>query len=100
MLPILAAVLAFITIGGLGWVFVGGDDSTAQAVKRAQNLGEAKKSPAIARKAAAASPPPAKARPRVRSAAKPARATTRKSRVDTAAYSAASRASASSRSSP
>ena len=37
MLPILAAVLAFITIGGLGWVFVGGDDSSAQAVKRAQD---------------------------------------------------------------
>mgnify|MGYP006173872295 CR=1 FL=1 len=28
MLPILAAVLAFITIGGLGWAFVGGGDST------------------------------------------------------------------------
>ena len=26
MLPILAAVLAFITIGGLGWAFVGGGD--------------------------------------------------------------------------
>ena len=38
MLPILAAVLAFITIGGLGWVFVGGDDSSAQAVKRARSL--------------------------------------------------------------
>lgn len=60
MLPILAAVLAFITIGGLGWVFVGGDDSSAQAVKRAQSLGEAKKSPAIARKAAAANTPDAR----------------------------------------
>ncbi len=39
MLPILAAVLAFITIGGLGWVFVGGDDSSAQAVKRAEAMG-------------------------------------------------------------
>ena len=28
MLPILAAVLAFITIGGLGWAFVGGGDSS------------------------------------------------------------------------
>jgi len=54
MLPILAAVLAFITIGGLGWVFVGGDDSSSQAVKRAQALGEGKKNPAAARKAAAA----------------------------------------------
>ncbi|WP_313008147.1 type II secretion system F family protein [Brevundimonas vesicularis] len=60
MLPILAAVLAFITIGGLGWVFVGGDDSSAQAVKRAQNLGEPKKSAAIARKAAAANTPEAR----------------------------------------
>lgn len=38
MLPILAAVLAFITIGGLGWAFVGGDDSSAQAVKRAEGF--------------------------------------------------------------
>ncbi|WP_295169869.1 type II secretion system F family protein [uncultured Brevundimonas sp.] len=60
MLPILAAVLAFITIGGLGWVFVGGDDSSAQAVKRAQSMGEGKKNPAIARKAAAANTPEAR----------------------------------------
>ncbi len=60
MLPILAAVLAFITIGGLGWVFVGGDDSSAQAVKRAQSLGEPKKNPALARKAAAANTPEAR----------------------------------------
>ena len=38
MLPILAAILAFITIGGLGWAFVGGDDSTAQALKRAEGF--------------------------------------------------------------
>ncbi|MEC8534397.1 MAG: secretion protein F, partial [Pseudomonadota bacterium] len=43
MLPILAAVLAFITIGGLGWVFVGGDDSSSQALKRANKLGETKR---------------------------------------------------------
>ncbi|WP_295206133.1 type II secretion system F family protein [uncultured Brevundimonas sp.] len=60
MLPILAAVLAFITIGGLGWVFVGGDDSSAQAVKRAQSLGEPKKSAALARKAAANNTPEAR----------------------------------------
>ncbi len=60
MLPILAAVLAFITIGGLGWVFVGGDDSSAQAVKRAQSLGEPKKSAAVARKAAASNTPEAR----------------------------------------
>jgi tight adherence protein B len=39
MLPILAAILAFVTIGGLGWAFVGGDDSSTQALKRAQGLG-------------------------------------------------------------
>ena len=38
MLPILAAILAFITIGGLGWVLVGGDDSSAQALKRAESF--------------------------------------------------------------
>jgi tight adherence protein B len=60
MLPILAAVLAFITIGGLGWVLVGGDDSSAQAVKRAQGLSDAKKNPAMARKAAATNTPEAR----------------------------------------
>jgi tight adherence protein B len=60
MLPILAAVLAFITIGGLGWVFVGGEDSSSQAVKRAQAIGDGKKNPAIARKAAAANTPEAR----------------------------------------
>ncbi|CAN5425979.1 type II secretion system F family protein [soil metagenome] len=39
MLPILAAILAFVTIGGLGWAFVGGEDSSTQALKRAQGLG-------------------------------------------------------------
>lgn len=39
MLPILAAILAFVTIGGLGWAFVGGEDSSATALKRAQGLG-------------------------------------------------------------
>ncbi|MFN6980593.1 MAG: type II secretion system F family protein [Brevundimonas sp.] len=58
MLPILAAILAFITIGGLGWVFVGGDDSTDQAVKRAQNLGDGQRKAANARKAAVAANTP------------------------------------------
>lgn len=40
MLPILAAILAFITIGGLGWALVGGDDSSTQALKRAQGLNQ------------------------------------------------------------
>ena len=39
LLPILAAILAFITIGGVGWVLVGGDDSSNQAVKRAKTMG-------------------------------------------------------------
>ena len=49
MLPILAAILAFVTIGGLGWALVGGDDSSTQALKRAQGLNQ--RSP-TARKAA------------------------------------------------
>lgn len=50
MLPLLAAFLAFVTIGGIGWVLVGGDDSGAQAVKRAQTF--AKANPQLARKQA------------------------------------------------
>ena len=38
MLPILAAILAFITIGGVGWVLVSGDDGSGQAVKRAKAI--------------------------------------------------------------
>lgn len=56
MLPILAAVLAFITIGGLGWAFVGGGDSSDAAVKRAQNFGAPKQSATAAKKAAANTP--------------------------------------------
>lgn len=53
MLPILAAVLAFITIGGLGWAFVGGDAPSDQGVKRARALGAAPNA-AAARKLAVA----------------------------------------------
>ncbi len=60
MLPILAAVLAFITIGGLGWAFVGGGDSSEAAVKRAQTFGTPKQNAAAARKAAAANTPEAR----------------------------------------
>lgn len=56
MLPILAAVLAFITIGGLGWAFVGGGDSSEQALKRAQTFSTTSPSSAAARKAAANTP--------------------------------------------
>lgn len=60
MLPILAAVLAFITIGGLGWAFVGGGDSSEAAVKRAQTFGGPKQNNAAAKKAAAANTPEAR----------------------------------------
>lgn len=52
MLAIIAAVLAFVTIGSLGWVFVGGDNSSAQALKRAEGFGGRKT--VTSRKAAAA----------------------------------------------
>lgn len=58
LLPILAAVLAFVTIGGIGWVFVGGDDSGAQAVKRAQTFAAAKPNSPLARKQAQAANTP------------------------------------------
>jgi len=60
VLPILAAVLAFITIGGLGWAFVGGGDSSEAAIKRAQTFGGPKQNTAAARKAAAANTPEAR----------------------------------------
>jgi len=40
MLMILAAVLGFVTVASLGFVFVGGDDSSARAVKRAQGFSQ------------------------------------------------------------
>ncbi len=52
MLAILAAVLAFVTIGSLGWVLVGGDNSSTQALKRVEGFGGRKSG--SARKAAAA----------------------------------------------
>ncbi|WP_333612565.1 type II secretion system F family protein [Brevundimonas bullata] len=58
MLPILAAILAFITIGGVGWVLVSGDDTSAQAVKRAKALGGARDATAAKRTAAAAANTP------------------------------------------
>ena len=60
MLPILAAVLAFITVGGLGWALVGGGDSSEAAVKRAQTFGGPKQNNAAAKKAAAANTPEAR----------------------------------------
>ncbi|MBA4000362.1 type II secretion system F family protein [Brevundimonas sp.] len=52
MLELTAAVLAFVVIASLGWVFVGGDDSSGRAVKRAQAFGNPKKAQAAARAAA------------------------------------------------
>jgi len=60
MLSILAAVLAFITIGGLGWAFVGGGDSTDIALKRAEGFSGPKQNNAAAKKAAAANTPEAR----------------------------------------
>lgn len=40
MLTILAAVLGFVTVASLGFVFVGGGDSSERAVKRAQAFGQ------------------------------------------------------------
>nr|WP_313417688.1 type II secretion system F family protein [Brevundimonas diminuta] len=61
LLPILTAVLAFITIGGVGWVLVGGDDSSSQAVKRAKTMGGVRaEAAASAKRAAAANTPEAR----------------------------------------
>lgn len=61
MLEILAAILAFVTIGGVGWVLVGDGDSSAQALKRAQTLAGPKAANGRgARKAGAASTPEAR----------------------------------------
>lgn len=63
LLPILAAVLAFITIGGVGWVLVGGDDASTQAVKRAKAIGGVRaEAAANVRRAAAANTPEARRR--------------------------------------
>ncbi|GAD59679.1 type II secretion system F family protein [Brevundimonas sp. BAL450] len=56
MLELTAAVLAFVVIASLGWVFVGGEDSSDRAVKRAQAFGNPKKAAAAARAAAANTP--------------------------------------------
>ncbi|WP_343794732.1 type II secretion system F family protein [Brevundimonas kwangchunensis] len=84
MLPILAAVLAFITIGGLGWAFVGGGDSSDQALKRAQGFGGPKQNAAAARKAAAANTPEAR-RKQILTQLQEAERAERKARVSTAA---------------
>jgi len=49
MLTILAAVLGFITVASLGFVFVGDDDSSTRAVKRAHALGQRSPQPTAKR---------------------------------------------------
>ncbi|MEH6665788.1 MAG: type II secretion system F family protein [Brevundimonas sp.] len=56
MLELTAAVLAFVVIASLGWVFVGGEDSSGRAVKRAQGFSNPRKAQAAARAAAASTP--------------------------------------------
>lgn len=60
LLPILAAVLAFIAIGGVGWVLVGGDEPSGQAIKRAKTLGVRAEAVANAKRAAVANTPEAR----------------------------------------
>lgn len=60
LLPILAAVLAFIAIGGVGWVLVGGDEPSGQVIKRAKTLGVRAEAVANAKRAAVANTPEAR----------------------------------------
>lgn len=86
MLPLVAALLAFITIGGLGWAFVGGGDSAETAVKRAQNLGVQKTAnAAAARKAAQTANTPEARRKQIMLQLKEADRKERKARMTMAA---------------
>ena len=89
MLSILAAVLAFITIGSIGWVLVGGDDSGSQAVKRAQAMGAANKTQAGARKTAAAANTPEARRKQIMQQLQEAEKRGRKARMTLSARLAA-----------
>lgn len=85
MLPILAAILAFVTIGGLGWAFVGGDDSSTAALKRAQGLGPRNTTSARAKAAAAQSNTPEARRKQIVDQLKEADRKERKARMTMAA---------------
>ena len=85
MLPILAAVLAFITIGGLGWAFVGGGDSSDVALKRARALGTATTSSAARKVAAAQANTPEARRKQILIQLKDAERQERKARMTMAA---------------
>ena len=56
MMMLLAGVLAFVTIVSLGFVFVGDDDSSTRALKRAQGLGMANGGGAKSRASATQTP--------------------------------------------
>ena len=60
MLFILAGVLGFITIAGLGFVFAGGDGGSAKTVKRAQLIAGGDRQAVAARAKAAANTPDAR----------------------------------------
>jgi tight adherence protein B len=85
MLPILAAILAFITIGGLGWAFVGGDDSSSQALKRAESFTSATTRSARAKAAKAEANTPEARRKAIELQLKEAERQERKARMTMAA---------------
>lgn len=60
MIFILAGVLGFITIAGLGFVFAGGDNSSSKTAKRAQLIAGGERQTAAARAKAAANTPDAR----------------------------------------
>jgi tight adherence protein B len=75
MLPILAAVLAFITIGGLGWAFVGGEDSSDRRPQARPGSSAGRKRSAAAKKAAASNTPEARRKQIVEQLRSPSRRT-------------------------
>ncbi|AQR60764.1 secretion protein F [Brevundimonas sp. LM2] len=85
MLPILAAILAFITIGGLGWVFVGDEDSSSQALKRAENFSNPAARAARAKQARAEANTPEARRKAIELQLKDAERKERKARMTMAA---------------
>ncbi len=85
MLPILAAILAFITIGGLGWAFVGGGDSSTEALKRAESFGQKKTSDTAKRAAQAAANTPEARRKQIMQQLQEADRRERKARMTMAA---------------
>jgi len=83
MLEILAAGLGFIVIASLGWVFVGGDDSSTQALKRAEGLGVGRGT--VAKKGAPAANTPEARRKAIELQLKEAERKERKARLTMAA---------------